>query len=288
VSTSRRGAGEGSIYRRADGRWEGRIDLGWESGKRKRKFVYAKTRREVADKLVKVLKAHQDGLALPDERRRLAEFLEWWLTEEVETSERAESTKADYAWITRHYLIPNLGHLALAKLRPQDVQSLRNRLIRKGLSERTVQYVHSVLRLALSKAQDMEMVGRNVAALVKVKRPRTDPTKVFAFSVDEARRLLETAKGDRLEAIYSVALALGLRRGEALGLRWSDVDFETRTLRIEQQVQRVRGKGLIIKALPKTKSSRRMLRVPEFCLEALKAHRLRQGQERLSAACSRC
>lgn len=283
ASARRRGHGEGSIYKRKDGRWAAEVDLGRHDGKRQRKTVYGRTRREVAEKLAPLLKAQQDGLATPNERRRFGEFMEWWLAEEVATSGRADSTKADYAWITRHYILPSLGHLALARLRPQDVQGFRNRLVRDGLSERTVQYALTVLRLALGRAEKLEMVTRNVATTVDVKRPRPDPTKVFAFTVDEARRLLQAARGDRLEALYSVALPIGLRRGETLGLRWVDVDFEVGYLRVEQQVQRVRGVGLMVKPLPKTKSSRRTVKLPAFCLEALRAHRERQAEERRRA-----
>lgn len=127
------------------------------------------------------------------------------------------------------------------------------------LSPRSVQYAMTVLRLALKKAERWELVSRNVASLVEVKRPRTDPSKVFAYSVQETRQLLGAASGDRLEALYVLVALLGLRRGEALGLRWSDVDLDRATLRVEQTVIRVVGEGLVVNPLPKTRTSRRTI-----------------------------
>ena len=114
-------------------------------------------------------------------------------------------------------------------------------------------------------------------------RPRTDPSKVHALTIDQARHLLAAAKNDRLYALYVVVLMLGLRRGEALGLRWADVDLDAGTLRVEQQVIRVPGKGLVVSPLPKTASSRRINHLPGFALDVLRQHRLRLLQERLRA-----
>ncbi len=145
-----------------------------------------------------------------------------------------------------------------------------------------MQYVHTILRMALGYAERYELIVRNPAALVRTTKARTDPTRVFGFTRDQAVALLDAARGDRHEAFYTVAIAVGLRRGEALGLRWADIDLDTGTLRVEQQVQRIRGVGLIINPLPKTKSSRRTILLPTMCTEALRAHRTRQLTERLA------
>jgi integrase len=136
-------------------------------------------------------------------------------------------------------VIPVLGQRQLAKLTPADVQSWLSRKLSEGLSVRTVQYQHSILRRAIGQAERWGLVARNVAALVQV--PRPEHVEVEPLSVDDARALLEVARGDRLHALWAVALAVGLRKGEALALRWRDVDLDAGTLRVAQTVQRVGG-----------------------------------------------
>lgn len=280
---SRRGHGEGSIYKRKDGRWAATVDLGRVDGKRHRKTVYGKTQQEVIDKRKALLRRIEDGISVADDRLTVAKFLKGWLADTVEPSDLADSTKASYADIVDRHLIPKLGQTRLNKLAPQHVQSLLNALRGAGYSPRTVQYVHAVLRRALGQAERWGLVTRNVARLVDVPRPRTDPSKVHALTLEEARRLLDAAKGDRLYALYVVVLMLGLRRGEALGLRWADVDLDAGTVRVEQQVIRVPGQGLVVSPLPKTASSRRINHLPSSALDALRQHRLQQLQERLRA-----
>ena len=280
---SRRGHGEGSIYKRKDGRWAATVDLGWVDGKRHRKTVYGRTQDEVINKRSTVLRSIQDGISVADDRLTVSTFLKGWLADTVEPSDLADSTKASYADIVNRHLIPQLGQSRLNKLTPQRIQGLLNALRGAGYSPRTVQYAHAVLRRALGQAERWGLVTRNVAKLVEVPRPRTDPAKVHALTLDEARRLLKAAKKDRLYALYVVVLMLGLRRGEALGLRWADVDLDAGTLRVEQQVIRVPGQGLVVSPLPKTASSRRINHLPSFALGALRQHRLRQLQERLRA-----
>lgn len=147
------------------------------------------------------------------------------------------------------------------------------------LSPRTVQYIYAVLRRALGQALKWNLVARNVATLVdppRVRRPEVQP-----LSPEEARQLLTKVEGDRLAALYSVALALGLRQGEALGLRWRDVDLEAGTLAIRNALQRVDGKLQFVD--PKTSKSRRTVALPEVAVAALRTHRVRQYQERLVA-----
>jgi integrase len=138
----------------------------------------------------------------------------------------------------------------------------------------------AVLRTALSQAVRWEYVSRNVAKLVTV--PRRVQVEVMPLSPDEARTLLEAVKGHRLEALISVAVAVGLRQGEALGLKWPDVDLTNGTLRIRQTLQRIKSRGLVLDDV-KSARSRRTIALPEVTLQALRAHRRRQLEERLKA-----
>lgn len=171
--------------------------------------------------------------------------------------------------------------MRLAKLTPQRVHSLVNQKVReRRLSPRTIQYMHSVLRAALNQAVRWRMVHYNAAAMVSA--PRGTRRDVLALSPEEARRLLDAARGDRLEALYSVALALGLRQGEALGLKWGDIDLDSGVLRVRRASQRIPHQGTQL-VETKTARSRRTLVMPPTVINALGAHRARQAMERLAA-----
>lgn len=143
----------------------------------------------------------------------------------------------------------------------------------RGLSKRTVQYVHTILHKALDQAVHDQLVQRNVAH--KTRPPSSQRPKVTPYTPEEAIRFLAEVRGEREEPLYVVTLGLGLRRGEALGLRWSDINWTARTVTIAGQLQRVKGEGLMWVA-PKTDDSIAVLDAPEFVLDALLAHRDRQ------------
>lgn len=130
----------------------------------------------------------------------------------------------------------------------------------------------------LADAGKRELVSRNVAALVDA--PAVPHRDVAPWTREEAQRFLATAATHRLGALFTVGLALGLRKGEALGLRWEDVDLDGKRLTVRHQLQRIRGEGLVLRP-PKTARSRRTLPLPEPVIAALKAHRVKQLQERL-------
>lgn len=214
---------------------------------------------------------------MANDKITMGKFLDQWLEESAKPSIR-RLTYDSYDRIIRIHIKPELGHLKLAKLTPQHVQSFMNLKLREGASPRYVQYFHAVLRRALSQAYKWGMVPRNVAKLVsppQVKRPEIVP-----LTPAQSRVFLQAAKGDRLEALYSVAIALGLRLGEALGLKWDDIDFEAGTLRVCNSLQRVKGGGWML-VEPKTARSRRTIHLPKATSQALREHRKRQVSERL-------
>src|SRR5262245_36562024 len=168
---TRRGHSEGAIYQRADGRWCASVDLGIVNGKRKRKVIYGKTRKEVADKLKALHRDQAAGLNIAPEQQTVKQFLEQWLEHSIK-SHRRPKTYHSYAQIVRLYLLPHLGHHQLSKLAPEHVQAMLNTLReagganQRGLAPRTVQYVRAVLRKALNQALKWNYVARNVADLV--------------------------------------------------------------------------------------------------------------------------
>ena len=271
---TKRANGEGTIYKRADGRWCATVSI--EFGKRK--SFYGTTRQTVAQKMNAALKARQDGLPLPSERQTVATYLREWL-EAVRPSLRPEAYRR-YEEIVRIYLTPQLGSTRLARLSPQQVQRTYSRCIEGGLSPTTVRMIHGVLHKALGQAVRWGVTARNVTDLVDA--PSRSEPSVGALSSEEATRLLEAARGDRLEALYVLATTCGLRLGEIQALRWRDVDLPNRRLRVVATLQDSKG-GTPVFAEPKSAKSKREVQLPEMVARTLQRHRLAQNEERLRA-----
>lgn len=275
---ARRGRGEGTIYKRKDGRWQASLALAVDgNGHRQRRSLYAKTRREVQEQLADALHGRNLGTLTDARGEAVGSFLARWL---ADVPVRA-STRRHYARNVRLHIAPAIGRIPLAKLTAEDVNRLLQAKLRAGLAPKSVHHIRSVLRAALGRAVRWGLVPRNVAALADP--PNVPEYEPRFLTIAEARAFLEAASGDRLEAFYSAALSLGVRQGEALGLRWQDIDLEGRTLRVAHTLaEHVRGKGLQLLE-PKTKSSRRTLVLPEIVVRSLRAHRARQLEERLAA-----
>lgn len=273
ITKGKRGNSEGSIRQRPDGLWEARVSL--PDGKRK--SIYGKTRKEVAEKLTAIQRDRDRGLpVLTDERQTTGQFLTRWLEDTARLNVR-ETTFPSYSAIVRLHLVPEFGKVALAKLTPQQIQAMIKKKLTSGLSPRRVQYIRSVLRKALNDALKMGLVARNVVTL-------TDPPKQVRHEIqplapEQARQFLDAVRGNRLEGLYVAALATGLRQGELLGLRWRDVDLDGAALRVAVTLQRIDKEYRLLE--PKTAKSRRTLPLPPVAVAALRAHRIRQLEERL-------
>ncbi len=269
--------GGGSVYRRkSDGQWCGAIFTGT-----RQKVLYGKTKQEVIAKLVAAQELLSKGHVANQPAPTVTEFLRSWLSTSVKPRVRP-LTYAGYRVNVEKHLVPTLGKIRLDQLTPRDVQEMMNSRLAAGLSTKTVTYVHQVLRTALGVAVRWDLVSRNVARLVD--RPRIQRKQINPFSPFEAREFLRAVRGHRLEALFSVALALGLRQGEALGLRWQDIDFAAGTISVRNQLQRIDGKLTLV--APKTEKSRRTLVMPALIVERLKEHEKRQVAEKLWAGSS--
>ena len=266
----RRSNNEGSITRRADGRWVARVTL--ENGKRK--CLYAKTRREAAKLLTAALRDRDVGLPLVGDRQTTAQYLTSWL-EAIEHSVKPRSYRA-YSSVVRLYVVPTLGKITLSKLTAQHLQHLYADKLKAGLSATTVRHLHAVMHKALDSALRLGLIQRNVADLVHP--PRVKRHELLTLTAEQARLLLETAEGERFEALFVLAVTTGMREGELLGLKWRDIDFDGGILRVERTLNVIGGK--LFFAEPKTELSRRRLMLPQRALQALDAHRGRQREER--------
>jgi integrase len=229
----------------------------------------------VAERLTELLRAKAADMLVVDERQTVGQFMTQWLLESAKPRLRP-STYTSYESITKLHLLPELGRIPLRKLSPQHVQRLLNQKHATGLNTRRL---HGILRAALNQAYRWGLVPRNVATMVQP--PRARPFEIEPFTGDQIRTLLDALKGHRLEALYAVAVAMGLRQGEALGLRWEDVDLEAKTLHVRHALQRVDGQFQLVE--PKTRKSRRTLNMPEIVASRLRVHRKAQVRERLAA-----
>src|SRR5215208_8011183 len=226
----RRGNGEGSIYRRKDGRWVGQYLVYTPEGPKYR-YLYGKTRQVVAEKLTKAMAQRDSGLAFETGKLTVAEYMNKWLTESARYRLRPKTYK-DYSGLTRLHIVPALGHIRLKKLTPLHVQSFYGSKLESGSSKRTVEYIHTVLHAALKQAVRWELVARNVTDSVDPPRPEKEERPTF--DLERARLFLEAARGDRFEALYLLAIQTGMRRGELLGLRWDDLDLDKALLHVRQ------------------------------------------------------
>lgn len=271
--TNRRGAHEGSIRKRPDGRWEARLRL--PSGRRR--SVYGTTRAEVQQAVGRLAQAVQTGGLVPDNDLRVADFLQEWLVS-CRDGLRA-TTHARYTNIVEVHLVPLLGSVKLTELSPRHVQAAMAEARLYGASAQSIAHHRAVLRAALNQALRWDLVTRNAAALARP--PRVPHRQVQPFTIDEARRLLCAVTDTPLEGPVVLGLALGLRQGEILGLRWSEVDFDRCTLRVGVALQRIGGRVALDQ--PKTDRSRRVLPMPSLVVDALRRRRAVQAEERLQA-----
>ena len=267
LRVTRRANGEGTIYPRRDGRWEGAAYVLLPSGGRARKRVYGKSRSEVFAKLAELQQKSHAGLPAISGQISLGAYLNEWLETVARHSVRP-STFYSYRLYVRDHLIPGLGKKRLTRLTPTDVRVFVTSKLSSGLAPATVKQMHAILRAALQHAMREDLVARNVAKLVVVSGG--EQAEVVPLTVDEARTLLAAAKGTRLYALWAVALAIGLRRGEALGLRWLDVDLDIGELRVNQTLQRVDGRLQFVP--PKSERSRRKVPLPSVTIAALQRH----------------
>ncbi|HUZ70392.1 MAG TPA: tyrosine-type recombinase/integrase [Candidatus Saccharimonadales bacterium] len=292
MSTKSRSTRRGSVYqigarrkeqglplRPGDGRWVAVIDLTVEGGPRQRLVRYAATAGEADRKLRDELRKVEAGIRTSGRQITVGAFLTLWLQSIRPPHGVRPSTHRRYSELVNVHLIPGLGKLRLAALQPTDVDAFLAAKLDSGPAPRTVHHMRAVLRAALTQAVRDGLIVRNPAGL---SRPvRVEHREMTVLSPEQARAFLDSAKGDRLEALYATALAIGLRQGEALGLRWQDVDLEAGTLRVEHGLQRIAGKVQLIPT--KSARSRRTVVMPGMVAEALRAHRTRQLQDRLLA-----
>jgi len=269
---AKRGNGAGSIYhRKSDNKWVGSITL--EDGKRK--VFYGKTQKEVQDKVNDALYEQQRGTLVTAPNETLKDFLTRWLEEVCTPPNKRVSTYVKYKKTLEAYIIPAIGRIPLQKLEPLQVKRLCNNQLKRGLSPKMVIEIHGLLHKALDDAVKWGLVGRNVCDLVE--RPRLEEKEKPLLTKEQSLVLLESVKQHRLGVILLVVITTGMRRGELLALRWSDVDLEKGTLLVNKTVDYIPHYGYVENGA-KTKAGKRTIGLAAFVVEILKAHKKKQQE----------
>jgi integrase len=280
----KRGNNEGSIYRRKNGTWAAQYTV-WTAEGRKRRSVSGKTRAEVSRKLTEAMANRDGGLVYDAGKLTVGEYLDRWLADSVKGTVK-ETTYANYAYITRKHVSPALGRVKLRSLTPAHVRGFYGEKARTDLSAATVKKMHVVLRKALSQAVSDGLIPRNAADGVKPPRVSAPGEEIKPLDSEECAAFLEAARGERLEALYVLAVHCGLREGELLALRWEDADLEAPkpALLVRRTLTRGEdGRGWVVGASTKSGKGRRV-RLTRRAVVALKDHRKRQLEERMRLA----
>lgn len=279
---TRKANGEGSIYQDRHGRWHAKVWMGLkDDGTPDRRHVTGAKRAEVAAKK-KELERKRDAGATDAAGRgpTVQAWLDHWL-DNIAINRVRPLALEGYRSLVRLHIGPRLGQHRLDRMQPEHLEGAYKAMVDSGLSPATVLRAHRVLSRALKVAVQRGKIARNVAALVEpptVRRPQT----ALPLTGAEARRVLDAAEGERNAARWTVALAVGLRQSEALGLQWRDLDLEAGSLSVQRGLHRVKGQGLVYEE-PKSDRSRRTLALPTQLVDALTAQRKAQAVERLAA-----
>ena len=272
---------KGSVSRRGKGSWrikyEDRRDP--RTGERRTRYLTVRgTRADAERELRAALHKVDRGISIEPSSVNLATFLESWLSEVAPLTVGPKALER-YHGIVRNQIAPPLGSTSLQRLRPADISGWLLAMIKEGrLSVRTIRHAHGVLRTALNYAASVELVERNVAALV---RPPTAPrAKVRILGADEIAETLAALKGHSIYPIVALAMGTGARRGEIAALRWDDIDFSTASARIERSLEQTKD-GIRVK-VPKTEAGWRTVSLPAIAVDVLREHRRYQQEQRLA------
>ena len=275
MSSTRRA---GQIVQRGDRTFLVRVYLGRDSDTGKRQYhnkTIHGTKKDAQAYLNRVLRDRDMGAYVEPSKTPLDDFLDQWLESAVKPRVR-ERTLQSYREVLRLYVRPELGRQPMASITPLGIQTLYGALLERGLSPRTVRYAHSVLRNALEQAVKWQMLHQNPAQHVDL--PRQKREEMRSLSPDEARQFLEACVVNRYGILFELLLTTGLRPGEALGLKWSDIDWDSGRLRVQRVLLPTGGFEE-----PKTARARRTLPLPSSTVQSLRDHRRNQAEERLEA-----
>jgi integrase len=270
---TRRSNNDGSVYQRKDGRWVGQITLNG-----KRKYNYSNTKREATAWINDMKKQIERGTSLIATEITLREYFEEWL--KAESMHLKPKTFQDYKGVVVRHINPTLGKLKLNQVTPYAIQQLYNHKMESSQSKRIVCSIHAVLHHALNDAMKQDLIGRNPADAVT--RPRYRPATFTALDANQVTCLLSHARNTRYEAMLYLAVTTGMRIGELMGLQWKHIDWDNHKIQVRQQLQRIKGEGLVFTD-PKSRTSRRSISLGNVAMDMLRKQARQLEWERLLA-----
>jgi len=279
-----KGRKAGQMVERGDNKWLVRVFTGRNDATGKRiyhnKTIHG-TKKDAQRYLNGVLRDLDLGLFAEPSRMTLSEFLDKWLKESAKPSV-SDRTYQNYVWLLKTYVRPKLGGVRLSALKPLEIQSLYTDLHQgRGLSAKSVRHVHATLSGALNQAVKWRLIAQNPAGVVDL--PKIERKEMLALSPEEVSRFLEAAQSDRYGVMFTFAVITGMRPGEYMGLKWSDIDLERGTATVQRSLLIVATEKGERFSDPKTPQSRRTIPLPGAMLRQLREHRRRQAEERLRA-----
>lgn len=282
--------------RRRGNKWQISVEKGVDPLTGERQRVYQTipdsehmTKTEAEKEMAKLVVELEYGTYIEPENMKLGEFLLMWLEDECEPNLAPRSYER-YEEIMKKHIIPAMGGIPLQKLKPMHVQTYQSKKLKSGridgkpggLSNKSVRMHMHLLSQALKYAVGLQILKNNPCQHVKA--PKVKKPKVNYLEEKEVNKLLKHIKqnGKNWDYIFfSLAVHTGMRRGELLGLSWDDIDFKNSKIYIRDTLQRIRGKGLLLKEYPKTESSRRSIDISDKLVKLIKKHKKKQSEERL-------
>ncbi len=273
----RRPRGEGSVRLRSDGRYEVRVPL----GNKKYKTGYFKTERDAERARRRWLNELEQGKLVTAKDQLLQDYMLYWL--DIKQASLREVTLSLYERMLRLHIHPTLGQVKLQKVTGDMIQLLYSKMLKDGYSHNSVRLVHRIINCALNDAVKWKKIPSNPAK--EVSQPRQRKHEMHVLDLEQAKIFLEAAKKSRFDCLLTLALVVGMRRGELLALRWSDVDLDRAQLRVHRSLsyfpdpKTKHNKFKEEKA--KTAAGERMINLPAFVVESLRQHRKQQDEERL-------
>lgn len=282
----RRPPGTGSVYqRKSDGRWVAEVTIGFKpNGNPDKERYYCKSEKEAIKKLSEISYKVDQGEHIKKESITVAEWLDKWLWN-VKKNQLKPRTFDTYEQSIRLYIVPTIGNKKLQKLDEDDVNKMINTLRNRGLASKTIRYAYVILKGSLEYAVIKKLMFANPCN--KLNSVKGIAKEIEPFSQQEQEIFMENIKGTRFEAGFVVLLTTGVRVGELLGLKWMDIDFNGKEIKISRNLQRCRTfeensqfKSKLIFGEPKTLKSKRSIPLLEITERALKEHRKRQDKEK--------
>jgi integrase len=281
-----RGNGEGTIVKRKDGRWMGAVTTGTDpkTGNLKRKYIYGSKRKEVARKMTELKQKLFDGSYIKQSEIKLGEWLTQW--NEGRKNSISYNTYKTYEKAIRLHIKPELGEVKLKNLQARQIQNLLNnkyedgKLVGEGgLSIHSVRGIYRVLNAGLKQAVKEKLIIKCPTEAVELPKSKKEE-KMHTWNKEQVIKFLDQARDHKYYMIFFLAVNTGMRRGELLGLKWEDIDFNKMRLEVKRQAQRT-DEGVVFTS-PKTSSGKRFIPITNYISKELKRHKIRQSEKRLA------